>query len=63
MEYGQYTSPFGSVEPPRLCNFSDFELPSDEAILEDMTTVSILWEDLPCGFCFLSFWETFQVDY
>jgi hypothetical protein len=40
MEYGQFTSPFGTVDP-RLHDFSDFELPSDEAILEAMTTVSI----------------------
>jgi hypothetical protein len=31
MEYGQFTSPFGTVDP-RLCDFSDFELPSDEAM-------------------------------
>jgi hypothetical protein len=62
MEYGQFTSPFGTVDP-RLRDFSDFELPSDEAILEAMTTVSIPWEDLHRGLCFLPFWETFQVDY
>jgi hypothetical protein len=62
MEYGQFTSPFGTVEP-RLCDFSDFELPSDEAILEAMTTVSIPKENLNHGLCFLPFWETFQVDY
>jgi hypothetical protein len=45
MEYGQFTSPFGTVDP-RLCDFLDFELPSDEAILEAMTTVSIPREDL-----------------
>jgi hypothetical protein len=62
MEYGQFTSPFGTVDP-RLCDFSDFELPSDEAILEAMTTVSIPREDLHSGLCFLPFWETFQDDY
>jgi hypothetical protein len=63
MEYGQFTSPFGTVNPPRSCDFSDFEFPSDEAILEAMTMVSIPWEDLHHGLCFLPFWETFQVDY
>jgi hypothetical protein len=62
MEYGQFTSPFGTVDP-RLCDFSDFELPSYEAILEAMNTVSIPWEDLHHGLCSLPFWETFQVDY
>jgi hypothetical protein len=62
MEYGQFNSPFGTVDP-RLCYSSDFELPSDEAILEAMTTISIPWEDLHRGLCFLPFWETFQVDY
>jgi hypothetical protein len=62
MEYDQFTSPFGTVNPC-LCDFLDFEFPSDEAILEAMTTVSILWEDLHHGLCFLPFWETFQVDY
>jgi hypothetical protein len=41
MEYGHFTSPFGTVDP-RLCDFSDFELPLDEAILEAMTTVVII---------------------
>jgi hypothetical protein len=62
MEYGQFTSPFGTVDP-RLRDFSDFELPSNEAILEDMTTVSIPQEDLHRGLCFLPFCETSQVDY
>jgi hypothetical protein len=62
MEYGQFTSPFGTVDP-RLHDFSYFELPSDEAILEAMTIDSILWEDLHCGLCFLPLWETSQVDY
>jgi hypothetical protein len=62
MEYGQFTSPFGTVDP-HLHDFSDFELPSDEAILEAMTTVSIPQEDLHRGLCFLPFWETSQVDY
>jgi hypothetical protein len=62
MEYGQFTSPFGT-DPPRLHDFLDFELPSDEAILEAMTTVSISWEYLHRGLCFLPFWEAFQVDY
>jgi hypothetical protein len=62
MEYGQFNSPFGTVDP-RLCDFSDFELPLDEAILEAMTMVSILREDLHRGLCFLPFWETSQVDY
>jgi hypothetical protein len=62
MEYGQFTSPFGTVDPC-LHDSSDFELPSDEAILEAMTTVSISREDLHHGLCFLPFWDTFQVDY
>jgi hypothetical protein len=62
MDYSQFTSPFGTVDP-HLCDFSYFELPSDEAILEAMTTVSILQEDLHHGLCFLPFWETFQIDY
>jgi hypothetical protein len=61
-EYGQFTSLFGTVDP-HLRDFSIFELPSNEAILEAMTTVSIPWEDLHRGLCFLPFWETFQVDY
>jgi hypothetical protein len=63
MEHGHFTSPFGTVDLPRLRDLSDFELPSDEAILEAMTTVSISWEDLHRGLYFLPFWETFQVDY
>jgi hypothetical protein len=62
MEYGHFTSPFGTIDP-HLHDFLDFELPSDKAILEAMTTVSILSEDLHCGLYFLPFWETFQVDY
>jgi hypothetical protein len=62
MEYGQFTSPFGTVNP-HLRDFSNFELPSDEAILEAMTKVSISRENLHRGLCFLPFWETFQVDY
>jgi hypothetical protein len=42
MEYGQFTSPFGTVDP-HLRDFSDFELPSDEAILEAMTTVCVFF--------------------
>jgi hypothetical protein len=61
-EYNQFTSPFRTIDP-RLCDFLDFELPSDEAILESMTIVSTPWEDLHRGLCFLPFWETFQVDY
>ena len=61
MEYGQFTSSFVTVDPC-LRDFSNFELPSDEAILEAMTTVSIPWEDIHHGLCFLPFWETFQVD-
>ena len=62
MEYGQFTSPVGTVEP-HLHDFSNFEFPSNEDILEATTMVSIMWEDLHHGFCFLPFWETFQVDY
>jgi hypothetical protein len=40
MEYGQFTSPVGTVDP-HLRDFSDFELPSDEDILEAMTTIPI----------------------
>jgi len=63
MEYGQFASPFGTVDPLHSRDFSDFELPLDKAILEAMTTVSIPWEDLHFGLCFLLFWESFQVDY
>jgi hypothetical protein len=62
MEYGQFISCFGTVDP-RLCDFSDFELPSDESILEAMIMVYIPWEGLHRGLCFVPFWETFQVDY
>jgi hypothetical protein len=62
MEYGHFTSPFGTVDP-HLHDFSDFELPSDEAILESLTTFSIPWEELHYGLCFIPFWETFQVGY
>jgi hypothetical protein len=41
MEYGQFASPFGTVNPPRLTDLSNFEFPFDEAILEAMTMVSI----------------------
>jgi hypothetical protein len=61
-EYGQFTSPFETVNP-RLRDFSDFELPSYETMLEAMTIVSMSWEDLHCGLCFLPPWETFQVSY
>ena len=40
IEYGQFTSPFGTVDP-HLRDFSYFELPSDEAILEAMTMIYI----------------------
>jgi hypothetical protein len=63
MEYCQFSSPFGTVNPTRLTDLSDFEFPFDEAILEAMTMVSIPLEDLHHGLCFLPFWETFQVDY
>jgi hypothetical protein len=59
MEYGHFSSTFGTVDPPRSRDFSYFELPSDETILESMTTVSIPWEDLHHGFCFIPFGETF----
>jgi hypothetical protein len=62
MEYGQFTSPFGIVDP-HLRDFSYFEFTLDEVILEAMTMVSIPQEDLHCGLCFLPFWDTFQVDY
>ena len=62
MEYGQFPSPFGAVDP-RFPDFSDFELPSDKAILEALTMVSIPQEELHRGLCFLPFLETFQVDY
>jgi hypothetical protein len=62
MEYGQFTSPFGTVDP-RLHDFLEFEFPSDEAILEAMTMVSIPQEELHRGLCFLPFRETSQVDY
>jgi hypothetical protein len=62
IKYGQFTSPFGTVDP-RLCDFLEFEFPLDEAILEAMTTVSIPQEDLYHGLCFLPFRETSQVDY
>jgi hypothetical protein len=59
MEYGYFVSPFGTVNPPHLRDLSDFELPSNEAILESMTTVSTSWEDLHHGLFFLPCWETF----
>jgi hypothetical protein len=59
MEYGQFTSPFSTVDPSHLHVFLGFEFLSDEAILEAMTSVSILWEDLHPSLCFLPFWETF----
>jgi hypothetical protein len=62
MEYGQFTSPFGTVDP-RLSDFSYFELPSNEAILESMSMISIPQEDLHRGLCFLPFRETSHVDY
>jgi hypothetical protein len=62
MKYGQFTSPFGTVDPC-LHDFLDFELPSDKAILEAMTTTYIPWDELHRGLCFLPFWETSQVDY
>jgi hypothetical protein len=62
MEYGQFTSPFEIVNPC-LRDFSDFELPSDETMLEAMTIVSMSWEELHRGLCFLPSWETFQVGY
>jgi hypothetical protein len=54
MEYGQFTSPFGTVDP-RLHDFLDFELPSDEAILEAMTTVSISRRTYTVVFVFFPF--------
>jgi hypothetical protein len=54
MEYGQFNSPFGTIEP-HLCDLLDFEFPSDEAILEAMTMAYILWEDLHRVLCFLPF--------
>jgi hypothetical protein len=59
MEYGQFSLPFGTVDPPHSHYFSDIEFPLDEAILEAINMVSIMWEDLHHGFCFLPFWETF----
>jgi hypothetical protein len=59
MECGHFGSPFGNVNPPHLHDLLDIELPSDEAILEAMTTVYILWKDLHRGLCFLPFLETF----
>jgi hypothetical protein len=37
----QFSSPFGTVDPLCLSDLSYFEFPSDEAILEAMTMVSI----------------------
>jgi hypothetical protein len=56
IEYGQFASPFGIVDPPRSHDFSDIEFPSDESILEAMTMDNISWEDLHCGLCFLPYW-------
>jgi hypothetical protein len=61
MEYGQFFSPFGIFNPPHSCYFSYFEFPSDEAILEAITMVSIPWEYLYHGLFFISFWDTFEV--
>jgi hypothetical protein len=41
MEYRQFASPFGTVDPPRLSDLSYLEFPSDEVILEAMTMVYI----------------------
>jgi hypothetical protein len=59
MEYGQFDSPFGTVDPPRLFDFLDIEFPSDEVIRESMSMDFIPWEDLHLCLCFLPFWETF----
>jgi hypothetical protein len=59
MEYGQFYFPFGTVDPPHSHDFLDIKLPLDEAIVEAMTMVSISWEYLHRGLCFLPFWETF----
>jgi hypothetical protein len=63
MEYGQFSSPFRTIDLPHLRDFSDIEFPSNEAIIEAMTIDYIMWEYLQCGLCFLPFWETFQVEY
>jgi hypothetical protein len=55
MEYGQFASPFWTLDPPRLRDFLYFEFPLDEVILEAMNRVSIPWEDLHCGLFFLPF--------
>jgi hypothetical protein len=59
MEYGQFDSPFGTVDPPHSCDFLDIELPSNEVILESMSMDFILWEDLHHCLCFIPFWDTF----
>jgi hypothetical protein len=63
MIHGQFTSPFETTNPPHSRDSSYIEFTSDEGILEATNMVSIPWEKLHCGFCFLPFWETFQVDY
>ena len=63
MEYGHFSSPFGTIDPPCSCDFSNIEFPSDESILELMTTYCIPWEYLHYGLHFLPFWETFEVEY
>ena len=39
MKYGQFSFPFGTVDPPHSPNFSYIEFPLDEVILEGMTTI------------------------
>jgi hypothetical protein len=61
MEYGQFTFPFGTVDPPHLRDFSYFEFPSDEAILESMTTVSICGKTYTVVCVFFPFGRLFRL--
>jgi hypothetical protein len=55
MKYGQFSSPFGIVDPPHLRDLSYFEFSLYEAILGAMSMVCISWEELSHGLCFLPF--------
>jgi hypothetical protein len=59
MKYSQFSSPFGTIDPPCSHDLLEIKFPLDEAIHEAMNMVSIPLEYLQDGFFFLPFWETF----
>jgi hypothetical protein len=63
MEYDQFTLPTWVVNPPGSHDFLDVEFPSDEAILEAMSTDGIPWEYMHHKLFFLLKLETLQDDY